>query len=137
MWNLQSFWGQAFIQFLTFIRPMLHPYTNQSTDLNSKSIVWFLYECKDRLMHCSGVNKIYTKFSCSRNDSLRKKSLTLPVPIPDEDRKLTKIFIFTLLCGASKAFIKSFEAPQRKVKMKIYINFLFNISLWNIRGGKV
>ena len=36
------------------------------------------------------------------------------------------MFIFTLLCGASKgfmkdlkAFIKPFEAPQRSVKLKI------------------
>ena len=52
--------------------------------------------------------------------------LTLPVPMPDEEKKLTQIFIFTLLCGtskgfmkASKAFIKPFAAPQRSVKIKI------------------
>ena len=52
--------------------------------------------------------------------------LTLPAPIPGKERKLTLIFIFTLLCGASKgfmkafkAFIKPFEAPQRSVKIKI------------------
>ena len=43
--------------------------------------------------------------------------------MPDEEKKLTQIFIFTLLCGAStgftKAFIKPFEAPQRNVKIKI------------------
>ena len=40
--------------------------------------------------------------------------------------KLSEIFIFTFLCGASKgfmkafkAFIKPFEAPQRSVKIKI------------------
>ena len=51
--------------------------------------------------------------------------LTLTVPIPDEEKKLSQIFIFTLLCGASKgfmkafkAFIKPFEAPQ-SVKTKI------------------
>ena len=41
--------------------------------------------------------------------------LTLTVPIPDEEKKLSQIFIFTLLYGASKAlkaFIKPFEAPQ-------------------------
>ena len=55
---------------------------------------------------------------------------TLPLPIPSEKRKLTQIFIFTLLCGASngfmkalKAFIKLFEAPQRSVKILIYLNF--------------
>ena len=53
-------------------------------------------------------------------------SLTLPVLIPDEEKKLTYIFIFRLLCGASKgfmkplrAFIKPFEAPQRSLKIKI------------------
>ena len=52
--------------------------------------------------------------------------LTLPVPIPDEEKKLTYIFIFPLLCGASKgfakafkAFIKPFETPKRSVKIKI------------------
>ena len=49
----------------------------------------------------------------------------LPVSIPDEEKKLTQIFIFTLLWGASKgfmkafkAFIKPFEATQRSVKIK-------------------
>ena len=47
-------------------------------------------------------------------------------PLPDEEKKVTLIFIFTLICGASKgfmkvlkAFIKPFEAPQRSVKIKI------------------
>ena len=50
----------------------------------------------------------------------------LPVLIPDEEEKLSLIFIFTFLCGASKgfmkalkAFIKAFEASQRSVKIKI------------------
>ena len=53
--------------------------------------------------------------------------LPLPVPIPDEEKKLTEIFIFTLLCGALKgfmkafkAFIKHFEVPQRSEKLKIF-----------------
>ena len=52
--------------------------------------------------------------------------LTLLVPISGKERKLTKIFIFTLLCDASRgfmktlnAFIKPFEAPQRSVKISI------------------
>ena len=56
--------------------------------------------------------------------------LTLPVPILDEERKLTQILILTILCGpakgfmkALKAFIKLFEAPQRSVKILIYLNF--------------
>ena len=52
-------------------------------------------------------------------------NLTFLVPILDEEIKLSKMFIFTLLCGASKgfmdfkAFIKPFETPQRSVKIKI------------------
>ena len=41
------------------------------------------------------------------------------------------MFIFILLCGASKGFmkafkvfIKAFEAPQKSVKIKIQVNFL-------------
>ena len=52
--------------------------------------------------------------------------LTLPVPISDKEKKLSQIFIFTLLCDTSKGFmkalktfIKPFEAPQRSVKVKI------------------
>ena len=48
----------------------------------------------------------------------------LPVPILEKERKLTKLFIFTLLCGPSKgfkkvlkAFIKLFEAPKRSLKI--------------------
>ena len=45
--------------------------------------------------------------------------LILPVPIPDEERKLTQVFILSLLCGASKGFIKFFEAPQSSVKIEV------------------
>ena len=57
----------------------------------------------------------------------------ISVPMPDEEKKSISIFIFVLLCGASKCFmkvfkvfIKPFEAPQRGVKIKICINFYFN-----------
>ena len=36
--------------------------------------------------------------------------LTLPVPILPEERKLTYIFIFTVLCGATKSFMKVSQA---------------------------
>ena len=59
--------------------------------------------------------------------------LTLPVPIPEEEKKLAEVFVFTLLCGTSKGFmntqkalIKPFEAPQRHVKIKISAHFYFN-----------
>ena len=53
--------------------------------------------------------------------------LTLAVPILPEERKLTYIFIFTLLCGATKsfmkvsqAFVKPFAATiQKSLKIKI------------------
>ena len=36
--------------------------------------------------------------------------LTLLVPIPDEAKKLALIFVFTLLCGASKSFMKALKS---------------------------
>ena len=52
--------------------------------------------------------------------------LTLPVPIPDVERKTNLNFLYKLLCRASggftktlKAFIKPFEEPQRSVKITI------------------
>ena len=52
--------------------------------------------------------------------------------------------MFTLLSGASKGFMKAlkaftkpFEVPQRSVKIKIYVYFSFNTTLWNTQGGKV
>ena len=50
--------------------------------------------------------------------------LTLPVPIPSKEKKLTYVFIFTL-CG---------EAPQRNVKIKLSVNIYFNITLRNAWG---
>ena len=54
-----------------------------------------------------------------------KLLLTFPVWIPALEQKLTQIFIFTLLWGASKGFMKAlkafqkpFEAPQKFVKIK-------------------
>ena len=35
--------------------------------------------------------------------------LTLPAPIPDKEKNITEIFIFTLLCGASKGFMKTLK----------------------------
>ena len=58
---------------------------------------------------------------------------TLPVLIPDKERKLTEIFIFTLPWGASKGFMKAFKSfkkpfdgPQRSSRKKISANFYFN-----------
>ena len=68
--------------------------------------------------------------------------LALLVLIPDEEKKLSWIFIFTLLCGASKGFLKAFkafkkpfEAPQRSVKIKIK-KFYLKTTFWNAQRGK-
>ena len=52
--------------------------------------------------------------------------LNIPVPIPNEEKKISQIFVSTLLSGASKgfmktfkAFIKPFKVAQRSVKIKI------------------
>ena len=52
--------------------------------------------------------------------------LTLPVSIPDKEKKVSQIFILILLRSASKsfmkalnAFIKPFETPQISMKIKI------------------
>ena len=59
------------------------------------------------------------------NQSLSMVLLSFLFPILGEEKKLTEIFIFTLLFGARKcfmkvlkAFIKPFEAPKR-ILMKI------------------
>ena len=63
--------------------------------------------------------------------------------IPDENRKLTQVFIFALLCGVSKffmkalkGFIKPFETPQRSVKIKFKLNFI-SIQLSMHESGRV
>ena len=54
--------------------------------------------------------------------------LALSVRIPDEEKMLTQIFIFKLLCGAPegftkalKGFIEPFEASQRSMKIKFQL----------------
>ena len=66
----------------------------------------------------------------------------IPSPILDEEKKLTYIFMFPLLCGASKgfmktlkAFIKPFEAQQRSVKIKIQVYFQYNFLKCKGREG--
>ena len=67
--------------------------------------------------------------------------LTLPVPIPDEEKKISSTFIFTLLCGISKcfmkalkAFIKHFEVPQRSIKNKNLTYFFISIQPSEMQG---
>ena len=71
-----------------------------------------------------------------------KKSINPSRPDPGRREKITKILNFTLLCGASKsfmkafkAFIKPFEAPQRSMKIKL---IFILIQLCEIHGvGRV
>ena len=43
--------------------------------------------------------------------------LTLPTPCISEGCiKITKVFIFTLLCGASKGFMKAFKVFKKPVE---------------------
>ena len=71
---------------------------------------------------------------------LQRRILTLLVPIPDKDKKLSQIFIFALLCGASKGFMKALKVPsvvpQRIVKIKTQLNFCFNTTFRNARNVK-
>ena len=46
------------------------------------------------------------------------KVLTLPIPIPYEERKLAEILIFTVLFGASKGFMKVFWGTTKKCENK-------------------
>ena len=80
------------------------------------------------LNHFNQFNTLY--FNFARPDPRRKEKTNLN-------------FIFTLFCGASKGFmnvlktfIKPSEAPQRSVKIKIKVNFDFNITFWNSRGRR-
>ena len=43
----------------------------------------------------------FIKISIGVNDSRHNIMFTLPVPIPDEEKKSTEDFIFTLLCSSS------------------------------------
>ena len=61
-----------------------------------------------------------------------EKLLTLPIPIADEERKLKLYFHTSLWCRKGfmkplKAFMKPFEAPQRSVKIKMYVNLTQNV----------
>ena len=51
-----------------------------------------------------------------------RENLTHPISIWNEERKLTKIVILSLLCDASKGFmkfLKTFETSQRSAEIKI------------------
>ena len=72
----------------------------------------------------------------------RLRSLTLPTLIPDEEKKFTYIFIFTLLRGASKgfikilkAFVKPFEGSKGKVRKEKFKLIFILISLSEMHGA--
>ena len=56
-------------------------------------------------------NKLFTVNSHTIKQTIGMRlTLTLPAAIPDKKKKLTQIFIFTFLCGASKTFVKVLKA---------------------------
>ena len=64
---------------------------------------------------------------------LIKVRLTLPVPIPGRRKKLNEIFIFTLLCGASKGFnSKRFEL-LKKLQLIIYASHFRDVKLFRVQ----
>ena len=74
--------------------------------------------------------------------TFKKKTFTLPITIPDRKRKLTSIFIFTLVCGASKGFMKAleaftkpFEAHKELQKQKFTLIFIL-IQVSEMHGAR-
>ena len=66
------------------------------------------------LMHCTIAVLITLPAPCISESCIKiKVNLTLPTPIPDKEKKLTQIFIFTLLSGASKGFMKALWCLKR------------------------
>ena len=67
-----------------------------------------LYSVSKKLGHFFFHNLLTNSFKRSSVTSYKYLSkLTLNVPVPDKVKKLSEIFIFTLLCGASKGFMKA------------------------------
>ena len=54
-------------------------------------------ELKLIIVKCRSTGKLFVKVNPS------------PVPISDEEKKSSSIFIFTHFCGASKGFMKAFH----------------------------
>ena len=54
--------------------------------------------------------------------------LTLNVPIPDKVKKLSQIFIFTLLCGASKGFMNGSLRVKVVKKLRSVNHTIYYIS---------
>ena len=67
----------------------------------------------------------YSLFNVPQKDftkALAHLKTSRPVHLRNLHQNKTYIFIFTLLCGASKGFMKTinpFEAPQKSVRQKV------------------
>ena len=81
---------------------------------------------------------------CSANGRDWTCLLTLPIAIPDEEKKLN--FYFVLLCGASKGFLKALKASLHKTfwgttkkrENKNLTQFLFQYDFQKLHGtGRV
>ena len=72
-----------------------------------------------------------TGINCNKHVFVSHKvNMTLLLPIPDEEKKLSSIFIFTLLCGA----LKGFRATTKKCENKNLTYFFNSIQLSEIHG---
>ena len=93
------------------------------------------------LISCPCVHSIIRSVqNCLGWDIKGCKWLNIPVPIPDEEKKLSSMFIFTLLCGTSKGFMQALKANFIKKEIlaqvfsckfcEISKNSFFTADLW-------
>ena len=58
-------------------------------------------------------------------DVYHEGNLNLNVPIPDKVKKLSQIFIFTLLCGTSKGSMKALKECENKSLTQFLFEYSF------------
>ena len=68
------------------------------------------------------------KFSDTQRKNFKLLSF-LPVPITDKERKLTDVFIFILLCGTSKSFMRAL-----KVFLMPYLRLMNDVDCLEFSG---
>ena len=76
-------------------------------------------------------NALAAFFNPSRSDRGRKETINLNFYFHTSLRCLRKFY------EGLKAFMKPFVAPQRSLKIKIYVSFFSTVLFWNARDGKV
>ena len=89
--------------------PWLHA-KNQISTSGSKEKPWKT-EKRTNIRHTKRVfHRNFNSWVQLDWKSFSSNTLTFSVQIPDEERKLTSIFIFVLLWGSSKGFLKALKA---------------------------